>query len=210
MSTERHCAIVDGRIIEYNSAQASHIWANLKRTVKAGCYRCPFCGKEYPRGKTKHTSYRAWEGFAKDVIGHFACRCGFTTGNTLHLGAHLQQCALAVKSNQGDEMKFDQGLLTAKTMLTARHVNGGVSTVTVTDVKPAGKDFEFSDVCIDIKHQTGEFTIPCKERGEDFRTLLKEWGLDSSKWIGKKLNLSTEEYTSAKNQTSQIVRFEAA
>lgn len=208
--TEHHCAIIEGAIIEYTPAQVSHIWASLKRTVKAGCYRCPFCGKEYPRGKTKQASYRAWERFSKDVMQHFACRCGFTTGNTLHFGAHLQLCVIVVKSNDGEPMKFDQGLLTQKTMLTARHVSGGVSTVTVTDVKPAGKDFEFSDVAIEIKHQTGEFVIPCKERGEDFRLLLKEWGLDSAKWIGKKLNLSTEEYTSAKNQTSQIVRFEAA
>lgn len=93
--SEHHCAIIDGEIMEYTAAEASRVWAGLKREVKARIYRCPFCKKRYPAGRTKESSYAAWEEFSKDVIDHFACQCGFTTGNTLSLGTHLyERCVL--------------------------------------------------------------------------------------------------------------------
>lgn len=106
-------------------------------------------------------------------------------------------------------MQLNKDVLTGHPQLMPGMLANTGTTCKIIGVRDAGKAYQFSDYCLDVQFDGKTvYEIPVRAINEDFRELAIKLGLDTDKWAGKSLHLSTDEYTSRKGKTSDIIRFE--
>lgn len=114
------------------------------------------------------------------------------------------------QSKEMDEaMKLAENVISQNQQLQPMMLANLGNRAKIVGVREAGAIYQYSDYCIDLQFGRSTFELPIKAINEDFKALAKSLGLDTDKWNGKTVVLSTEPYTSTRTQKeSEIIRFE--
>lgn len=127
--------------------------------------------------------------------------------------ARAKEVERMLKSNlyKEQQMKLNPNTVNGHTqLLPSMLVNLGDEAI-IAGFREAGATYQYSDYILDLKFGKSIYEFPFQQKNEDFRSLASSLGLDTDKWNGKKLKLSTEEYTSTRTgKVSDIIRFELA
>jgi hypothetical protein len=80
----------------------------------------------------------------------------------------------------------------SKPFLKPKHVGKKGATLTITGVREAGKDVEFSDILVDVKLGPKEYTMGVRVKSGNYRELFERFGSDDRKWKGKKVKVAVK------------------
>src|SRR5712664_1355844 len=183
---------------------------------------CPHCFIEldsWHRMKmhVKYCQMGAHPRVRSDELACYFCRAPFN--DFAALAKHVRNDCInnpAPKIYTMEEIKMildsniaKQGPITSHTFLKARHINGKSCDAEIIAFRQADSTMPYSDYLLDVKIGKAKFTQGLRERGEDMIRLVKMFGLDTDKWIGKTVSCYKETYHSdSSGKDSLIVRVE--